>query len=331
MNWKNLKNNFTKRMIQLFYHNTGPSVLNVFTTNRCNFSCSYCSRNISDNSQGKENRYKDISEFKFDDLKILLSRYPTINEVAFVGIGEPFMLPHIADLAEYAKKCGKKTTVITNGTLLHNFRDRLSDAFDVISISLHGFSADELSQISRVSKETFSILTENIKEAVELSQKNRSFILKASVVLNKTLMKRAHTAAEFCCEHGIAELDLHNYLPYGLDDKEQCIFDDDDEWKALFKELTKEFENKLKINPPILIKRDKSKMKWNCISFFRVLRVDGLGQVSGCNCIMIPKKENGDWKEDNNVWNNIYFSEMRQRFKERKEIPECCRYCGQAQ
>src|SRR2546423_1492014 len=40
-----------------------PTCLNVFTTDRCNFSCFYCSRNLDDDATGAENRYHDKSEF----------------------------------------------------------------------------------------------------------------------------------------------------------------------------------------------------------------------------------------------------------------------------
>ena len=132
-----------------------PETLSVFMTNRCNLSCYYCSRNVPDESTGSRNRYDDKSDFKYQDLAKILQKYPGIQIVSFVGIGEPFLNKDLLKMAEFVKKWGISTSVITNGTLLHNFRGDIGERFDHISISLHGLTAEELTRVAGVPESVF--------------------------------------------------------------------------------------------------------------------------------------------------------------------------------
>ena len=309
-----------------------PSALNIFTTNRCNFSCFYCSRNIEDNVSGIENRYGDKSEFHIDDLHLLLGKYPEVKRVSFVGVGEPFLIQDLLPMAKLAKDQGKYVLVITNGSLLHHYWGRLAPLFDQISISLHGLTATELKQIAKVNEEVFNQLIQNIRYLVREEKSLNPFLdVRASVVVLKRHLERVRDAARFCAENSVRELDLQNYLPVGLDDYSNCIFDNDLECISFIEKLIKEFAGVVKINPPVLIKRDDNRLFWRCTTFFNTLRVDGLGQISGCPRIMIPMAKNGNFRDEPDVWNNAYFKEMRERFRSRRDIPQCCRYCPDAQ
>ncbi len=155
--------------------------------------------------------------------------------------------------------------------------------------------------------------------------------VRASVVYLKQNVQRIEEAATFCHRNLIPELDVQNYLPYGLDDSKNCLFDDDAEYIDALNRIAEEFEGKVKINSPVLIKRRDADLEWGCMSFFNTLRVDGLGHVSGCSRVMLPLEENGDFRLESNVWQNHYFADFRNRFNVRKNLPECCRYCPEAQ
>lgn len=321
-----------RRLVQTGWITPSPQVLNIFTTNRCNFSCFYCSRNVEDDAPGIENRYEDKSEFHTPDLELLLTRYPSIREVAFVGIGEPFLIRDLIPMAKLSKERGKRTSVITNASLLHRYWGQLAFSFDAISISLHGLTAMDLKGIAKVKEEVFNQFVENVRYlAREERRLKPTLCVRASVVVLKHNLERAQKAAQFCSENLIPILDLQNYLPYGLDDVDNCVFDDEPQYVAFFEQLAQEFKGTVKINPPTLVKRDDKTLKWGCMTFFNTLRVDGLGQVSGCSRIMVPSVENGNFRSDPDVWENDYFADMRARFKTKKRIPACCRYCPEAQ
>lgn len=311
---------------------SGPLVLNVFTTDRCNFSCFYCSRNVEDDAPGVLNKYRDKSEFHLEDLTALLEKYPSIRKIAFVGVGEPFLIKDLIPMARLAKEKGKDTHVISNGSLLHHHWGNIAPNFDQISISLHGLTAAELTAIAKVKEKVFNQFVENIHYLLEHERRlNPAMEVRSSVVLLKSNLERVRLAARFCAENGIPNLDLQNYLPVGLDDTVECIFDDEKEYIDFVDDLIGEYRGTVHIVPPVYVKRDDRALRWGCTTFFDTLRVDGLGQVSGCTRIMVPMAQNGNFRQEPNVWQNHYFQDMRRRFRQRKDLPECCRFCPAAQ
>jgi MoaA/NifB/PqqE/SkfB family radical SAM enzyme len=309
-----------------------PACLNVFTTDRCNFSCFYCSRNVDDDAPGVENKYHDKSEFHTPDLEFLLKKYPTIGHVSFVGIGEPFMIKDLLPMAKLAKEQHKFVSVITNGSLMHRYWGQVGLFFDDISISLHGLTAEELQAVAKVKRPVFNQMVDNVRYLMEQERRlNPSMKVHASVVYLKQNLPRVKEAAAFCQENLIPELDVQNYLPYGLDDSENCLFDDEVEHINDLDEIVREFAGRVKINFPTLIKRKEADLDWGCMSFFNTLRVDGLGHVSGCSRVMLPLEQNGNFRGETNVWENDYFADYRKRFQTGRNVPECCRYCPEAQ
>ncbi len=310
----------------------GPLVLNIFTTNRCNFSCFYCSRNVEDDAPGVIHKYGDQSEFHIDDLKLLLDRYPTIRTVSFVGVGEPFLIKDLIPMAKLAKQRGKSTRVISNGSLLHKHWGEIAPNFDHISISLHGLTAEELTAIALVKEKVFNQFIDNFHYLLEHERKlNPAMEVRSSVVVLKSNLERVRQAARFCAENHIPILELQNYLPVGLDDSNECIFDNETEYIDFVDQLIEEYRGTVQIVPPVYVKSDDKALKWGCTTYFDTLRVDGLGQVTGCTRIMVPLAENGNFRQDPNVWRNEYFTDMRRRFRESKDLPECCRFCPAAQ
>lgn len=108
------------------------NTLQIFITNRCNCVCNGCfARNVM-----------------VDDQDISLSEYRTaiatavskgVKQINLLG-GEPFLHPQIYDLIEINNCTNLKTTIYTNGTLLHKIDvDRLGEAKLRVSIySLEG-------------------------------------------------------------------------------------------------------------------------------------------------------------------------------------------------
>lgn len=323
---------FKNRIVQMEVRPAQPKILSVFTTNRCNFSCFYCSRNVDDESSGATNKYQSNSEFHLDDLRLLLEAYPSIQEVSFVGVGEPFLIADLLPLARMAKEYGKSVRTISNGTLLHNHWGSIAPTFDEISISLHGLTAAELNAVAKVGQRVFDQFLANISHLVTEEQSlNPHMRIRASVVGLKHDIGRVARAAEFCKAHGIPVLDIHNYLPVSLEDTDNCIYDDELQLLEGLGRLCQSYSKWVRINPPVPIRRNVSKLAWACPEFFNTLRVDGLGQVCGCTKIMVPRRENGDWRSESDVWNNNYFVSMRKRFRARSDLPSCCRFCPRAQ
>lgn len=315
-----------------WYMRSGPQTLSVFTTNRCNYSCCYCNRNVKSDSPTIENKYIGNCDFKYPDLKDILDKYPSIRNVSFVGIGEPFLTPDLIPMAKLAKQYKKATSVITNGSLLHHYWGKIAESFDSISISIHGTDAVDLSTIANVDASIFSQVVHNINYLIFTESKlNPTLRIRASVVIIKSQLDRIANAAQFCVQNAIPTLDLQNYLPSDIRDGGKCLFSDEFKYIKCIDDLIETYKDSLKINRPVLIKRNPKLMLNSCDSFFSTLRVDGFGHISGCPRILIPSAVNGNFKVEKDVWNNAYFKKAREKTINNEYMSECCRYCPNAQ
>ncbi len=93
-----------------------PRVLQLESTNDCMFSCGICMRLHGRSEVG----YLSFNDF----VRLPLKRF---EEVAFHGWGEPLLHPELFRMVSYASGLGLRTSLITNGFLLH---DRLGEVLD---------------------------------------------------------------------------------------------------------------------------------------------------------------------------------------------------------
>lgn len=65
-----------------------------------------------------------------------------------------------------------------------------------------------------------------------------------------------------------------------------------------------------------------------CDVSFRLLRVDGAGNVGACATMLLNTANNGLYS-DPDAWNNAYFQDLRSRALagDRQALHEPCRYC----
>lgn len=109
-----------------------PVYVHMDLTKRCNFRCFYC--NIRDNSSAP------ISAFPASHFQRILMRLAQADvfDVSFFG-GEPFLYPHIFDLATYARDMGLAIGFLTNGSLIDEVDvKRVVRSFDAGAVALNG-------------------------------------------------------------------------------------------------------------------------------------------------------------------------------------------------
>ena len=119
---------------------------------------------------------------------------------------------------------------------------------------------------------------------------------------------------------------FQQYLPTptpGYTATERCIFDTDLEIITFLKEIYAR-DYKIKVVLPEVISKERKV----CNSYFRVLRVDGKGNVGGCALMLLNNERNGNFCEEI-IWNNDHFKEMRRKFlsKDTNVLPDPCHYC----
>lgn len=107
----------------------------VEISNICNMSCSFC------HGTKRDPRRMSLGEFAR-----VVGNLKGITEYLYLHVlGEPLTHPMLPTFIEYAKACGFKVAITTNGTLLEDKGDNLilAGAYKV-NISLHSFEGESI-------------------------------------------------------------------------------------------------------------------------------------------------------------------------------------------
>ncbi|MBF0234889.1 MAG: radical SAM protein [Desulfamplus sp.] len=112
-----------------------PTSVQVDVTTVCNFKCRMCPIHFVK----QEHKHIDFELFKR-----IVDNLHGVDEIALVGLGEPFTNPNIFEAIKYCKNKGMCVRTTTNGSLLHTEK-RIRDLFDSGLDSL-SFSVDALKE-----------------------------------------------------------------------------------------------------------------------------------------------------------------------------------------
>ena len=106
-----------------------PRELVVEVTNKCNYRCIYCFRNLMEEPEG----YMDTGLFH----KIIGdARESGVEKIVFTGWGEPLLHPDIKEFAEAVKDNGMSLLLNTNGYFLGDHVEWVKELVDELYISL---------------------------------------------------------------------------------------------------------------------------------------------------------------------------------------------------
>jgi MoaA/NifB/PqqE/SkfB family radical SAM enzyme/predicted alpha/beta hydrolase family esterase len=85
-----------------------PARIDVEVTSRCQLRCKFCARAVYPPSGAPRDMHPDV-------FAALLEQTPFVNELNFVGLGEPLLHPELETLCAYASGRRIPTRVVTNG------------------------------------------------------------------------------------------------------------------------------------------------------------------------------------------------------------------------
>lgn len=181
-------------------------------TNKCPCACTFCIRNNSDGAYGSDPLWLE-HEPSFEEIMEDLSKRDaaSFNEVVFCGFGEPTSrIDIMIKVAEELKKSGAKLRLNTNGLGdLVNGRSvaaELSEAFDVISVSLNAGTEDEYMKVTRPKFDNaFEAMQKFTKDCVETG-KCRVMMSVVDVIPPEQI-----EASRRICENLGAELRVRKY------------------------------------------------------------------------------------------------------------------------
>jgi MoaA/NifB/PqqE/SkfB family radical SAM enzyme len=272
-----------------------------------------------------------------ETFKRVLETHNHAANISIVGNGEPLLNRQFYEMVSYAASVRRaRVTTLTNGFFQVTDVDSLLDSgLDLISISLKSYDADDFFRLTGLGRHIFQTVVDNTRELVRRRSRHRPYpSVAASFILDKHNYLRITQMLDLADSLGVDQVKFDPFIPLpmsGFRLNERCITTSD---RAAITAVAGEapYKQRMKIRPPVAI--DLHKKDAICDSFFRVLRVNSDGFVSGC-IVSHSELESGHSFEERNVWNSPYFQKMRTHFihRETRDLPSVCRqchqYCGQ--
>lgn len=173
----------------------GDGVLQVHPTTRCNLRCRHCY-----SSSAPERR--DALPATVFAAAIRGAREEAYRVASFSG-GEPLLYGFLPELLRCAKELGMRTTVTTNGMLLHRRKvEAIAGLADLLAISLDG--VPETHNWMRGSERAFADMVAGVAE-VRACRLPFGFIF----TLTQHNLHEAAWAAAFACEQGASLFQVH--------------------------------------------------------------------------------------------------------------------------
>jgi MoaA/NifB/PqqE/SkfB family radical SAM enzyme len=272
-----------------------------------------------------EYRHEFTQDVSFDLFKKLANKFKAAIQIQFIGTGEPLLNKDLFRMIEYANRKKFEICVVTNGLLVEHYLYEIIHApIDTFIVSINGHTEEEFNRMTGMSTKIWQKICEGANEIGRNEKRKFSFGL--SFITDKTNVKYIQDMINFGARFKVKNLMFANFLPSnikGFTTEERTIFLEDFNPFEAKKRLTVPKGISVTLPRPI----DKTRTMKVCREFFRLLRIDGGGNVGGCGRQLLSLALNGHFA-DPDVWNNDYFRNMRSKFlQEGLELPDPCKSC----
>lgn len=299
--------NFLKFQVNKLFKNTKvnfqPISIIISVTKRCNFSCEFCF--VEDYMNESKGTSGDLEHDDF--FKIINSKEgKSALRVGFLG-GEPFLNKNIFSFLYELNKRKKITTVVTNSSLIKGkiLDQLLISPLDVLGLSLYDNNLDDVERVARACNGKINYWIQ-------------------TVIDSKNLRKIENTIL-FALKVGCKQLILDNYYPKTDDRIEKTIFDDNEDYKKIRKELSEKYKKKLSITWIPTVARSLIKSK-KCQLPMSYIQLDNRGNIGPC-CVRAPDVSFGNIFTSES-WNSKKIIELRESMYDKKTEPhDICKYC----
>jgi MoaA/NifB/PqqE/SkfB family radical SAM enzyme len=307
-----------------------PVVLNFFPTDKCNLRCDFCLTR-STKFENKEFKHYPCQDMSFELFKQVLDKFDKAFEVQIAGTGEPTLNKDIFRMIEYCTQKKMEAFMNTNGTIIENKIEQLvCSGLTTLWISLNAHNADEFSRITGEDGKYFYKICDNIRALVETRREKKSDIkFGASIILDKINYRYINEMIQTAGMLGLDYVTFYPFFPVSENEdfsaSKRCLFEDDKEVAEFFPAKVKYPSSGLQVIICPFPKRVVARR--GCRSFFKLLSIDGAGNVGGC-AKQILNLTGGKFS-DEDVWNNQYFRSMRQMFLDpNTPLLETCKFCA---
>lgn len=171
-------------------------------TRRCNLKCKHCYNSDSISNIQDSNATKNY--------KMILDKVVNlgINHVHLLG-GEPLLISELYGLIEYANFKNIHVSINTNGTLLTDSAIKKLIELKVLQITVSLDGATEQDNDLIRGNGTFHLVTENMRQAINIINKSQSdIIVQIATVITKQNIQSIHKIPYILKSIGIKYLDV---------------------------------------------------------------------------------------------------------------------------
>ncbi len=290
-----------------------PRNIQLELTTRCNLKCINCPR--------KDIPIKDMT---FDEFKIILSNFPRVSGISYLGLGETFLNNDVFEITKYAKSKGIQVTAFTNGSMLvKQMRKKILDSgFDHVIFSVDGALKETHERIRPGSNfDSLKEIIRNLKS--EAKAVNNPVKLGFSVVRTRSNVEELPGIIELASELGIDGVLIEDvevvfekqFYPsdYNWLRKEALHLASDEEKKG-FKKIICLTIKKAK-QAGIEIYMDKTllplRKRGGCKFPWQFVGVRANGEISVCCLIGVFSNGNIFEQSLSEIWNNSKYKKLR--------------------
>jgi len=201
---------------------TDPPLRKIYVepTTDCNLCCRTCMRNSWN---------EPVGSMEMETYRRLLDGVrdvPSLQTIAFWGIGEPLLHPHIMEMVALAKELGTNTELITNGVLLdREMADGLIEAgLDTLVVSVDGASPESQADIRGGAD--LRLIQENVKglQVARRANSHDNPEIGIEFVLMRRNLSDLPELRRFAYSMDANFIILTNVLPYTEELKNEIIY-----------------------------------------------------------------------------------------------------------
>lgn len=205
--------------------------LYIEASSRCNYNCKMCFRKTWINEQ-----FKDMDWQVF--MNSMETMPDTVETVFFGGMGEPLIHPRILEMVKIAHDKGKRTEIISNGTLLNEktILGLIDAGIDMIWVSIDSFHEEYYDKIQQNGK--FSTILKNLRTLDRIRTKEYIDYTRDSVytvvekpdlgltfVAMKSNINELKDISGFANSYHANKVNVSNVLPSDKESMQEALYD----------------------------------------------------------------------------------------------------------
>jgi MoaA/NifB/PqqE/SkfB family radical SAM enzyme len=316
---------------------------------------------------GDQGVFKDFEneilrqQLSLDEIKGLVDQLAEFKPNITLFGGEPMIYKNWTEVVAYIKSKGMRCNMVTNGTLMSTYAERIIDSgIDEIILSLDG--KEDVHDVTRGEEGTFKKLAQGVADVAELRAKRKlsNPHLNINCTIFETNYRNLVEIAEIAAEIGADNINFHHLLFINQQayDSHNVIF------KENFNQITPDWAGFVwkelpEIDPEVLLKSisdlesrksglnvsvypnfteqeirdyysgfdfESSSYKNRCMSLWMTAYIMPDGAVRPYHTMNFSpgNVRNNTFQE---IWNNKIYQSYRRLVKKRKHFPVCTKGC----